>query len=374
MSNIELVDTDTGEKFYPKLPGNGKLDLNPRGSFDIVAGDTLSIQLDIDANKSIHIVGNGKNKYQFRPVVFIDIVTDTFNERYVQLHGDIAAIDHTDNSFNLCNTDIPLRTGDNIADTISNACLRVETGDAPAIFGIDGKPALFTDLVNGQPATVLGRLQRDVVVDDNSAAEANVNTGNDDRKLDDLVLKASLIELGELNAFQKLNGTAQSAVDVNDQFIMDVAAGQGYLIPYALNVQLQTGTMLINRKGAPVASSVIGTGQLVSVRGVVDGVSDTLYASVIVIDTDITTKLSGDIGINPDNTCGFALIGTAEGDISVATDADTKAFKVNDGASDPIDISELTAPLMADVYGTLNGISGCFDADTIIVYESAPAI
>ena len=49
-NGIELVDyNDTDSPlddavYYPKLPGNNKLDLNPRGSFKVVAGTTLVIQ------------------------------------------------------------------------------------------------------------------------------------------------------------------------------------------------------------------------------------------------------------------------------------------------------------------------------------------
>jgi len=56
-----------------KLP-SGKIDLNPRGSFRVAPGGTLSIRLDIDANKSIHLHPAGKSgKCIFRPVVFVDI-------------------------------------------------------------------------------------------------------------------------------------------------------------------------------------------------------------------------------------------------------------------------------------------------------------
>ena len=90
LTEIELVDnmgTDDpadDDIYYPKLPGNGKLDLNPRGDFNVVTDGTLAIQIDMDANKSIHIVKLGnKDVYNFRPVVFIDIVTDAFEERFV---------------------------------------------------------------------------------------------------------------------------------------------------------------------------------------------------------------------------------------------------------------------------------------------------
>lgn len=370
LSEIELVDymdTDTiadDERYYPRLPGNGKLDLVPRGDFEVVAGGTLTIQIDMDANKSIHIVKKGnKDEYNFRPVVFIDIVTDTFVERYVKLHGDIADISISDESFKLCNTDIPVQIADDQTDTSSNGCVRVETTETTAIFDINGQPAVFGELVEGEPATVFGRLMRDTSSDDSDDDSGDVD---EDRELDDLVLKAALIELGPLDAFHKISGTATSAVDVDNVFTMDVDEGQGYTTPLTLNVQIQEGTILINRSGAIVSSSAINTGKLVAVRGVLDVATDTLYASLIIVDTDSSTQLVGTVGANPDGSCGFTLV-TAEGDRSIATDSDTKAFLVVDGSSSPIDISELILDQAADVYGNEN-INGCFDAHTIIAY------
>ncbi|NOQ90670.1 MAG: DUF4382 domain-containing protein, partial [Gammaproteobacteria bacterium] len=154
-NGIELVDYNGSNNpadydiYYPNIPGNNKLDLNPRGDFTVVAGGTLAIQIDMDANKSIHISGK---KYNFRPVVFIDIVTDAFKERFIKLHGDITAINTVDLSFKLCNTDIPVQTDDDQMKAGSRGCVRVETDKTTAIFDIDGKPAAFSDLIEGEPA------------------------------------------------------------------------------------------------------------------------------------------------------------------------------------------------------------------------------
>jgi hypothetical protein len=361
---IELVDYNNTDDpaddtfYYPKLPGNNKLDLNPRGSFIVVAGETLVIQIDMDANKSIHIVKQGKkDEFNFRPVVFIDIVTDAFKERFIKLHGDIFAINSTDQSFKLCNTDIPVQTGDDRMKTGSRGCVRVETGNATAIFDINGMPATFSELIEGEPATVFGRLQYD---------KHNYHDRDDDRELHDLVLKAALIELGPESSYWKLNGTATSAVDVNEQFTMDVDPGQGLITPLNLIVQVQKGTLLINRKGSPVDINDIVTGKLVSARGVLDVNRDTLFASVIVVDTDSSTRLTGTVGTNPDSICGFTLM-TANGDRSIHTDRSTNAYLVTNGISTPIDVSELGTGQQADVYGNAN-VNGCFDAHTIIAF------
>jgi len=363
-NGIELVDYNGSNTpadydiYYPRLPGNNKLDLNPRGDFSVVAGGTLAIQIDIDANKSIHIVKQGnKDVYNFRPVVFIDIVTDAFKERFIKLHGDIAAINTVDLSFKLCNTDIPVQIGDDQMKADSRGCVRVESDETAAIFDVAG-PATFSDLVEGEPATVFGRLLRDDSYDGS----------DDDREMDDLVLKAILIELGPETAFLKLNGTATSTVNIDDQFTMDVAPGQGLTTPLILTVQIQKGTLLIDRKGNLVNVTEIYSGKLVSTRGVLDVNTDTLFATVILVDTDSSEQLTGKIAANPDGVCAFTITDEIVGDRSIATDSNTKAFLVVDGSSSPIEVSELYAGQSADVYGISNSSSGCFDAYTIIAY------
>ncbi len=279
-------------------------------------------------NKSIHIVKKGnKDEYQFRPVVFIDIITDDFTERYVKLHGDIEAINTTDQSFKLCNTNIPVQIDDDTMDGGSRGCLRVTTDATTSIFDINGMPAGFIDLVEGQPATVFGYLQRDASSDiDNSVASATARKANDkdddedydhdkndnddnDLELGDLVLKAALIELGPEGGFLKLKGTATSAVNIDDLFTMEVDPGQGLTTttpPLIINVQIQDGTILINRQGDPVATTDIDTDKL-TVRGVYYIDTKTLFASLIIVDTDSSTKLTGPVGANPVSCRGFTL-------------------------------------------------------------------
>lgn len=369
LAEIELVDyngTDNpadDDYYYPKLPGNGKLDLVPHHNFIVIPGGTLVIQIDMDATKSIHIVKKGvKDEYNFRPVVFINIVTDAFKERYIKLHGDIYAINSVDKSFKLCNTDIPVQTSDDLMKHGSRGCVRVVTDTSTSIFDITGAPAGFGDLAEGEPATVFGRLQR--YTDDYKDID-ELADHDDEYELHDLVLKAALIELGPESGFHRLNGTATSAVNIDNQFNMDVAPGQGLVTPLNLTVQIQKSTLLINRKGIPVDSTAIDSGKLVSVRGVLDVTKDILFASVVVVDTDGSTQLTGTVGANPDASCGFTLM-TASGDRSIHTDVNTKIFLVTAGASTPINVSELKPGQQADVYG--NYSSSCFDAHTIIAF------
>jgi len=71
---ISDIEAEGGPRDDMVILPSGKIDLNPRGSFRVVPGGMLSIRLDIDANKSIHLHPAGKSeKCIFRPVVFVDI-------------------------------------------------------------------------------------------------------------------------------------------------------------------------------------------------------------------------------------------------------------------------------------------------------------
>ena len=85
-----------------KLASN-KIDLNPQGTFCVEPGETLVLQLDMDAEKSIHVVEKrGGTEYNFRPVVFVTVLDgggDVLG-RLVRLSGRVSGVG-TDR-FTLC--------------------------------------------------------------------------------------------------------------------------------------------------------------------------------------------------------------------------------------------------------------------------------
>lgn len=73
-----IPEGGTGEcsDFEVKLP-SGKIDLVPDGPVVVTSGETVSIRLDMDAEKSINLHTAGSSeKCIFRPVVFVDIGTE----------------------------------------------------------------------------------------------------------------------------------------------------------------------------------------------------------------------------------------------------------------------------------------------------------
>lgn len=134
-----------------KLP-SGKIDLNPRGGFEVRSGESLTIRLDMDANKSINLHPAGKSgKCIFRPVVFVDIKPGTVLQRCpANVTGTITdLIDRAQNG-----------TTDGFVLDLTGArgLLTVWLeADAP-VFDADGRPATPKVIAKGQQAWARGRL------------------------------------------------------------------------------------------------------------------------------------------------------------------------------------------------------------------------
>lgn len=99
VSQVELIKLNPDGTVYSsvlaKLPANGKIDLQPKGSFDVYAGAHLMVELDVDANKSIHIIETGNGEYNFRPVIFVSILGEDD-----KTSGTLTAINDGDSGIN----------------------------------------------------------------------------------------------------------------------------------------------------------------------------------------------------------------------------------------------------------------------------------
>jgi hypothetical protein len=372
LSRLELIKRDDDgniiETYEPKLPGNGKLDLVPEEDFRVEPDGSLVIQIDMDASKSIHIVSaGGGTKYQFRPVVFVDIIGEPVQGNLVRLHGVIRDIDAEDGEFELCTDEIDINYEDDDQREY-DGCIEVAVEEDTAIFDEGGLPTDFGDLVEGDEATVYGKFRRE---DDDDEDGDDVDDGHE-RELDDLELVASVIELGEEGTFLTLDGVALSEVDSSDQFDMEVESNQGFVPGTVLTVQLQEGTRIIDRQGNELGEGDIGSGDLVAVDGILDVNEDVLFAALIVLDLEAPDEasLSGSVDENPDGECGLS-INTDTGERSVrAGNADVFLVSAtdNNGGSEPIELTDLVEGQEVDVYGSEAG-DGCFEADTIIAFD-----
>jgi hypothetical protein len=398
LSDLALVECD-GEGNpepesgweHPKLPGNGKLDLNPRGSFQVVGGETLLIQIDLDMNKSLHLhqTGNGNGKWQFRPVIFVDIVPD--GQRLVRVFGQVRDVNGM--TFELC----PLEpassvdggsapgTGDMSGDDDSGRCLDVFVDPSTGIFNEAGDPASeagepvgMDKVVNGGLLTAIGFLSLHDDDDDG------------DSKADDLRLDAVVLELGDQGTFERIRGAVAAAPGNNGIFEFDPSAVAD--ASDVIDVLLQAGTRTFALgSNEELTSAALQPGTLGEVDGVftdlpTDPVTQRLNAALIVLDVDATPDrsiLEATIAaIAPDNdavpeTREITVDTSGLAGQCVTTDAATRYLTITQTADSSETADAVFADLLVgdsvDVYGTDDLVkTGCVLASVIQRYVEPP--
>ena len=203
VSNVELIRKDADgnitETITPKLPA-GHIDLNPQGTFDVLDGQTLTLQIDIDAQKSIHIITLGNGGYIFRPVVFIKRLVNAIDGKLIRLAGEITNLDTETQQFRLCRTTIAQQEliSDSSTGLVTRQiddssdirwCPLIHMSDATVIYGPDGELLTIADLAEGNQATVFGRFDLNVNSDEKPAL--NYILFSDD--IDDLFQDGALL-------------------------------------------------------------------------------------------------------------------------------------------------------------------------------------
>ncbi len=397
LDKVELVKL-TGEIVEADLVANGKLDLNPRQAFTVRAGETLILQLDLDAEKSIHIVQLGHREiFRFRPVVFVKIIQRLIDQKLVRLKGEIQDLDAEHQAFRLCLDNTAFTTarmgsgdGQESGDdgSSSNRCVDVFVSAGTSIFNSQAEPIAFGDLKAGDQATAIGRLKFLNLDDDNDEEDDDDGDDGDDgddhggrvRHFDHkLVLQAEVIEVGDL---LKLSGSLKTAPNDAGRFDFALDDGQGFENGTVLKVQIQEKTRFFNKQGDEVDASALQAGRPAAVDGVLalsDSGADILKASLIVVDTLVAgepVKLEGTIKnldagqgtfdlekAGPNDTVETACVVVPQGAaIFLITEMDGKLD------SERIGLDRLQDGEEADLYGNFDG-SGCFIPETILVFQ-----
>jgi hypothetical protein len=335
ISNLELVEYgDDGpgpddDKYTPPLPANGKIDLLHPEGFEVLPGRTLIVELDMDANKSIHVVQTGNSKYRMRPVVFVEFSNTEAPDKLTRIDGTITEIvDGAAGSFVLCSSDD--------ADT----CIDVSLTTDGCVYDEEGVPTEPTALEAGDRVVVIGRYSR---IDG------------------DIMLDAIVVEQGPADQFK---GAVTSEPAEGTFSMIDRNGAE-------LTVELQDGcTQVLGPDGAIVGAESITIGQGIEVEGVFGGEPEVLRAALIVLDADDELQqLSGKIK-DPIEDTGF-ILATTGGDICVQLVDGAVITLVNTETSEvkPVDVTDLLAEQPADVYGTLSteGVEGCFQASEVVV-------
>lgn len=385
---LELVTRD-GVSHYPNLTGNGKLDLNPRGGFSVADGQMLYLQIDVDADKSIHVHQTGHGGYKFRPVVFVDVIGDQFSGKLVRRTGYVGALADDASRFTLCDmpqtfSDDPdaskAEDGDEADGEVNDdhstgydddedddrICLRVVTADAK-LFGADGLPLALADLTADERVTAIGFLHR-------ALTDARYeDDGDDDDYAERATLYAEVIEvLSEVGGFETVPGSVVSEpADASDSFTLKLADDS------ELSIALQDGTKVFARDGTPLDFTAILTGSVASVDGVrVDqGTTDErLLASLIVIDTAAPAtaeKLIGSINTTDADSRTFVMT-TTDSDVSVKLTADSLILQLGDYAdgsrSASVDFASLAMGQSVEIYGQSDAL-GYFVAKLVLITQ-----
>jgi len=379
VTDIELVRQDTSgaviDRIHPKLPGNGKLDLVPRTPIIVVAHQTLYMQLDMDAAKSIHIVKTGNGQYIFRPVIFVDVLNADNAGKVVRLHGNIQNVDLVAQSLSVCSPALASRkltskydNGDDRQEndspipqyTSTNAsapapqCVTVKISTDTSLFDPQGDPAQLSDLKSGDEVTVLGRF----------APSADNGQW--------LEFRAAVIEVGPTGTFTQLQGDVQSVATDHNSFALALSPGQGYAPGTVLQVTLQDGTKLFTRQGTALLPADISVGQAVKVEGVVvlsDTEADRIKAAIVFVDINATDgPVTGTLGPIDVANNSFTLI-TTGGDRCVTLATGAHLFQISETStgfvSQAVTLSDLNSGQRVDVYGPL-GLGGCYIAHDVL--------
>lgn len=363
---LELVLAADSSTYYPKLPGNGKLDLLARDCFTVAPGASVTIQLDMDAGNSFHIVQTGsKTTYNFRPVVFVDVINQSFTGKLVRLEGEIADVDATQKSVLLC---------DALPTTQSNgrSCAKIYLGADSAFFdnvNDSGNAAsldnLLMDANRGQSAAAVGLLRSLVTAyetptvptdalpgsgfcrvwvpgvetasqpypDDVDCSDSTVPIPADSVLIDDqgtvlvdhrpqIALDGFAVEMG---SFLQAYGSAANDASV-DGFDMTLASGTQAVTlqnPAGFN-----GTRILSKHGDLLDYTAITYPRALKVDGVQALATDPINSAVVIVDTDMDGLVTAGGSVGGLVTGGFTLIPDAgttpcsvSGDLTVLLDS-----------------------------------------------------
>ena len=382
LSELELVladdtpdDPTDNLTEYPKLPGNGKLDLVARNCFEVGPGEVVTLQIDIDAGNSIHIVEKGNNNgYNFRPVVFVDVLSESFSGKLVRIEGTITERDEDQQTLLLCDVSTPPYTD-------SLGCIEVYFDDEKSAFfdnkSFDGMP---------RPLNELFYIDKDEVISIVGWPRHSVQATPDDvvedpyrpyMKLDALV--------AELGAFLTLNGDVTENAD-SSGFYMDVRTGEPILTDSPIDVVLQeapaggNGTRIVSKSGLLLDFNSIVVPKMVQVDGTLNlmNTEPLLYAALVIVDTKSSEQVTGEIldvnvgsslTLDPDTetVCGSAVVEPIV--IGYSSDT-TKFFTVT--INDP-DASTITPGGDLEVGQNVGLNISCdppvYNAETIIIID-----
>jgi hypothetical protein len=313
VDELELVPV-IGEPIRPHLPGNGKIDMLDADGFTVLAGRTLLMEIDMDANKSIKI-------------------TDAGNSGLARVVGSVFGEPGTpEGGFVLCDLDSP------------DYCVDVVTNGSTSFFDNKGLGTDFSALSDGAMVVALGMYDTDPSV----------------------VLNAVVVEVG-WRAKQVQGSVVSEPMDSKFPLLADEDDA-------LLTVELQLGTKYFDVDGETSADAiVVGPGHEVEGTMPVDvdpqEDPDLMRAALVFIGAEEFDQVSGTIINDPDPDMRSFLLTSTEGiDTCVRVNDDADILFVDEVNSE-ITIAEfdnLAIDQSVDLFG-LTAKDSCLEANEVIV-------
>ncbi len=299
------------ESESPPLPANGRIDLNPQGCFDIVAGEDLIIEIDFDLERAIHIVSTGNGQVRFRPVVLVDVHERADRARIARLFGRVANLNEAEATFDLCK---PNDEGE---------CVSVHLADDAFLLDANGVQISLAAVPEGDTVILFGRFG---VVEDG-------------------VFEALAVAHGARDDLRQLEGTIDSDPSTNPVTIR--YEDRTYLVEFLEGVILFDGAR--NRVGIDDLS----VGQALEFWAVREPGSD--------LHTVLIGKLENDEDEAVDEAEG-RLIAYDAGTMTLETDAGERLCVVPMESAEVTLISENSAGVAVSEMVTLAAFTARFDA------------
>lgn len=350
-----------------RVLANGKVDVIPRNGFQVGSNESVLIAIDVDLQKSIKLIQTGNGRYQFRPVIFADILSDQKPGRIVRLAGEFEAIEvdgiRLDDRFSICDTDL-ISDSDSVAD--NRHCRLVLIDDETGVLGIniDRLSAItLADISNGDNVVIYGRLELSSVTTTQQGSYG-------------VPVNALVIGRGQ---FQLFEGISRSQFDeVDETLLLELAPAQGVVGDLNINTRLplSEGAQLFLIDGSPASSTDIADGVATEVEGLLVLSSPNSIEALIAIleSTDLVTVITGmPTGINIIART-FELSEQSGDSFCVSLNDDTKIQQITEEGgvieSAMVELSVLGSAEV-EVTGAIDPDDGCILAKTIIIMEES---
>ncbi|MCU7946268.1 MAG: hypothetical protein KZQ72_06440, partial [Candidatus Thiodiazotropha sp. (ex Cardiolucina cf. quadrata)] len=391
-------------------------DLQARGCFTLSAGDSITLQLDLDAGNSIHIVRRGnRDSFNFRPVVFVDVLDAEFTGRLVRLDGVIRGIDSDTNSLLLCDALPSDQSHDRDCITIFLGADSAFFDNIDPAYQGDARPLneLLTELNLGNVASVVG-LHRSFdypyedldipsdayppsgecrvwlagveVIDQPDAGlcnELEASLPTDAVLIDDegaivrdhrprMAIDGLAVEMGE---FSQHEGVVSSDADTQG-FTMEAEPAD------LLSVELQSptgfnGTRILAKNGELLDYTSIIVPRLLQVDGVELTATDSLKAAVIIVDQSDSSSMAVAEGTVASVQTGGFILSPEAGTTPCGVVGDLVVSLTDDVTITTVTITDDTADVMPDGVleagqsVALNGIceAGGLTADKLVIVD-----